>query len=95
MRKNPSSTPLGAKLFHDIYTFNRVTIYGTLRLLSTTSASIVRGTRVFQLKKTWNVKYDRATKNTIAPGIKWQKTYVNGLQLKKNLRKFFFSNQQK
>ena len=51
---------------------------------NTTSASIVRGTRVFQLKKTWNGNYDRATKNT------WQKPYVNGLQWTKNLRKWIF-----
>ena len=37
----------------------------------------------FSIEKKKNGKYDRATKNMIAPGIKWQKTYVNGPSMSK------------
>ena len=69
---------------HPVYLLTRVDCTsshgGKCRTLSTTSALIVRGTRFFQLRKTWNGKYESATKNTIAPEIKCPKTCVNGLQ---------------
>ena len=73
-----------------------LTVSLNLMLAGAFSYRSSEGRGFFNWKKTWNEKYERATKNTIAPGIKWQKTYVNGLQWTKKLRKCFFSsNQQK